>query len=41
MIREAGAFTPENRFDVKTLEAGHSPFASQPEPLAAILTGLA
>lgn len=41
MIREADAFTPENRFDVKTLEADHSPFASQPEQLAAILTGLA
>jgi pimeloyl-ACP methyl ester carboxylesterase len=41
MIREADAFTLENRFDVKTLEAGHSPFASQPEQLAAILTGLA
>jgi len=25
---------------VETLEAGHSPFASQPEQLAAILTGL-
>ena len=41
MIREADAFTPENRFEVKTLEAGHSPFASQPEQLAAILAGLA
>jgi hypothetical protein len=41
MIREADAFTPENRFEVKTLEAGHSPFASQPERLAAILAGLA
>jgi pimeloyl-ACP methyl ester carboxylesterase len=41
MIREADAFTPENRFVVKTLEAGHSPFASQPEQLAAILAGLA
>ena len=41
MIREADAFTPENRFEVKTLAAGHSPFASQPEQLAAILAGLA
>jgi pimeloyl-ACP methyl ester carboxylesterase len=41
MIREADAFTPENRFEVKTLEASHSPFASQPEQLVAILTGLA
>ena len=39
MIREADAFTPENRFEVKTLEAGHSPFATQPERHAAILTG--
>jgi pimeloyl-ACP methyl ester carboxylesterase len=41
MIREADAFTPENRFEVKTLAAGHSPFASQPEQLATILAGLA
>ena len=39
MIREAVEFTPANPFEVKTLETGHSPFASQPEKLAAILTG--
>jgi hypothetical protein len=41
MIRDADGFTPDNPFEVKTLESGHSPFASQPEKLAAILTGLA
>jgi pimeloyl-ACP methyl ester carboxylesterase len=41
MIREADAFTPDNPFEVKTIEASHSPFASQPEKLAAILAGLA
>ena len=37
MMREADAFTPDNPFEVKTIEAGHSPFAAQPEKLAAIL----
>lgn len=41
MIREADEFTPENRFEVKTVAAGHSPFASQPEQLAAVLADLA
>ncbi len=40
MIREADAFTPGNTFTVDTLEASHSPFASQPEKLAALLAGL-
>lgn len=40
MIREADAFTPANPFSVETLEASHSPFASQPERLSELLTGL-
>ncbi len=40
MIREADAFTPGNRFEQKTLETSHSPFASQPEQLARLLAGL-
>ncbi|WNG44308.1 alpha/beta hydrolase [Archangium minus] len=40
MIREADAFTPANRFEQKTLEASHSPFASQPARLAELLAGL-
>ncbi|MFP2959153.1 alpha/beta fold hydrolase [Myxococcus sp. 1LA] len=40
MIREANAFTPGNAFTVESLEASHSPFASQPEKLAALLDGL-
>ncbi|WP_426754888.1 alpha/beta hydrolase [Myxococcus sp. Y35] len=40
MIREANAFTPGNAFTVDTLESSHSPFASQPEQLAALLDGL-
>ncbi|RKH31830.1 alpha/beta fold hydrolase [Corallococcus sicarius] len=40
MIREADAFTPGNAFTVDTLESSHSPFASQPEKLAALLDGL-
>ncbi len=40
MIQEADEFTPNNRFDVKTLETSHSPFASQPRKLAEILSEL-
>ncbi|MCP3167759.1 alpha/beta hydrolase [Myxococcus qinghaiensis] len=40
MIREANAFTPGNAFTVESLEASHSPFASRPEALAALLDGL-
>ncbi|MCY1047395.1 alpha/beta fold hydrolase [Corallococcus sp. bb12-1] len=40
MIREADAFTPGNAFTVESLESSHSPFASQPEKLAAVLSGL-
>ncbi|WP_223631648.1 alpha/beta fold hydrolase [Corallococcus sp. EGB] len=40
MIREADAFTPGNVFTVDTLDASHSPFASQPQKLAALLDGL-
>ena len=37
MIREADAATPGNTFDVKTLVSSHSPFASMPDKLAALL----
>ena len=40
MIREADAFTPGNTFKVETLDTSHSPFASQPQQLAALLDGL-
>jgi len=40
MIAEADAMTPANKFDVKTLEASHSPFASMPDVLAGVLGGL-
>ncbi|MBL0699237.1 alpha/beta fold hydrolase [Comamonas sp. JC664] len=40
MIREANVFTPGNAFTVESMEASHSPFASQPEKLAALLDGL-
>ncbi|RKH70995.1 alpha/beta fold hydrolase [Corallococcus interemptor] len=40
MIREADAFTPCNAFTVDTLDTSHSPFASQPQKLAALLDGL-
>ncbi|QRO01083.1 alpha/beta fold hydrolase [Archangium violaceum] len=40
MIREADALTPGNPFEQKTLDASHSPFASQPERLAELLAGL-
>ncbi|WP_338281125.1 hypothetical protein [Corallococcus caeni] len=40
MIREPDAFTPGNAFTVDTLESSHSPFASQPQKLAALLDGL-
>lgn len=39
MIREADALTPGNAFTVESLESSHSPFASQPEALAALLDG--
>jgi pimeloyl-ACP methyl ester carboxylesterase len=37
MIAEADAATPRNPFRVVTLESGHSPFASVPDDLAALL----
>jgi pimeloyl-ACP methyl ester carboxylesterase len=37
MIDEADATTPRNPFEVGTLESGHSPFASVPDDLAAVL----
>ncbi|PTL75577.1 alpha/beta fold hydrolase [Vitiosangium sp. GDMCC 1.1324] len=40
MIREADALTPANPFEQKTLEASHSPFASQPARLAELLASL-
>lgn len=37
MIREADEATPNNPFEVHTLPAGHSPFASMPQELSEIL----
>lgn len=37
MIREADQFTPRNRFVVESLESSHSPFASMPDRLSALL----
>lgn len=37
MIADADHFAPENRFTVETLVASHSPFASMPDELAAML----
>jgi hypothetical protein len=40
MIADADAATPRNRFDVRTLESSHSPFASMPGDLATLLAAL-
>jgi pimeloyl-ACP methyl ester carboxylesterase len=40
LIAEADAATPGNRFDVKTMDTGHSPFATQPAALVTLLDGL-
>ena len=40
MIAEADELTPGNRFDVHSLASGHSPFASMPDRLAAVLAEL-
>jgi pimeloyl-ACP methyl ester carboxylesterase len=40
MIADADAATPRNRFDVRTLESSHSPFASMPDKLAEVLADL-
>jgi pimeloyl-ACP methyl ester carboxylesterase len=40
MIRDADQFTPHNRFAVETLVSSHSPFASMPDRLSAILAKL-
>jgi hypothetical protein len=40
MISEADSSTPSNRFDVKTLESSHSPFASMPDALSRMLDAL-
>ncbi|GAB3658063.1 alpha/beta hydrolase [Glycomyces tarimensis] len=40
-IKEADALTPDNRFDVHTLDAAHVEPLVRPEPLAAILASLA
>ena len=41
MIAEADEATPGNRFDVRSLPSSHSPFASMPDRLAAVLDALA
>jgi pimeloyl-ACP methyl ester carboxylesterase len=38
LIREADAATPENVFEVRTLDSSHSPFASMPDKLAAMIS---
>jgi len=40
MIAEADGLTPDNRFDVHSLPSSHSPFASMPDRLAALLASL-
>lgn len=40
MIAEADASTPDNKFDQYTLTSSHSPFASMPGELSAILASL-
>jgi pimeloyl-ACP methyl ester carboxylesterase len=40
MIAEADALTPDNRFDVHTLDSSHSAFASMPGELADVLAAL-
>jgi pimeloyl-ACP methyl ester carboxylesterase len=40
MIAEANAFTPDNKFEQKTLITSHSPFASDPQALVATLVTL-
>lgn len=40
MIREADEMTPQNRFSVETLESSHSAFASMPQVLAHLLSGM-
>jgi hypothetical protein len=37
MIAEADAATPSNSFEVHSLPSSHSPFASMPDRLAAVL----
>ncbi|MFE4974364.1 alpha/beta fold hydrolase [Kitasatospora sp. NPDC056651] len=41
MIREADALTPENPFDVHTLDGSHLRWLVHPQPAAALLAGLA
>jgi pimeloyl-ACP methyl ester carboxylesterase len=40
-IREADALTPGNPFDVHTIDTSHVGFLVRPEPMAAVLAGLA
>lgn len=37
MIADADRLAPDNRFKVEALDSSHSPFASQPDALAALL----
>jgi hypothetical protein len=41
MVADADRVTPDNRTQVMALASSHSPFASQVEPLVALLRGLA
>ncbi len=40
MIREADALTPDNPFDVRTLDGSHLRWLVHPEPAAELLAGL-
>ncbi len=40
MIRQADGLTPDNKFNVQTLNSSHSPFASQPKLLSDMLDRL-
>jgi hypothetical protein len=41
MIKEADDTTPNNKFDVHSIDTSHSSFASKPNDVAQILAGLA
>lgn len=40
MIREADALTPDNPFDVRTLDGSHLRWLVHPKPAAELLGGL-
>jgi hypothetical protein len=40
MIREADALTPDNRYDVRTLESSHLLWLVRPRPAAELLAAI-